>query len=1024
MNGKLTEKAALTLTFFALILPAFSVPGSADEFNEFPFHQEISIPASDDMLCQPVDMSVHFSHPCWAENEKRNSIRVVYDDGSEKREIESQVYNFHYTGNSYIDSCNVVFLVQGKGKYYVYYSDRETEAAQYTDHVKVSDDSYLYEPIPGYRISLNYYRIEQDGYSIYGIGQEGSFFGIDMSQKVIKQLDGKKEFKAFNWGQLASFAMFWYGGKDEGTDEKLVSKKIIVDGNLMVRVGITSTSSDKKMETSAVYTYYYSPSKEKRIIASVKHEAMEECKIKGMEEDDGLYAYLLTVRCRSSTIPDLNLGYIPPYLHINAEDGTIHEYNLDQNPSNTDYRWLISAKDDIDLGDNPWFSIDDGEKGKAYALIFKNNTVSSYESGIQVAATEKQEINVPGLEVDGGGISAGRNSYEAGAHNLVIPKGFTAKFTSEFFSSPDGGLPAVEKEADAFHKLIPYRDCGGANNGGKGGENGERYSLTVFPHLAPSFPFAPAISVVTGRRLPDVRVELWRNDTMVSSAVCSRIPFIVIDGKVRFDWKNATLMKKAVFIDVKPGEYMVKVFRRDKYVGAKPVYVDRDMAVHVICGFEGNVRLRISDQNGNEISNADIFLQKNGKIYSFNSTGIDGRAVVRAPSPSAYALKVCYKGFVVYEENVSLPAFAERKVQVELSDLDVYVADALNLPPGVAISPVLTSSEMEKPANIYGEEVSPGQYSFKDLPSASYTLYLRYKSFSVSREVSIPDERYVHVTFPAVYLLKVKPLNSRGMKIEGVDIEIRREGKIIKNNEVPPGKYDVVLKEGGKIIGRREVFVTQDTELSMVTSKGVIFPEIFSAIIIAVAALIIFFKKRSVRRIFIISSAALLLMSTLYPWWHMEGNGNMHVSTKVYLVPAKMVTVGAADNFLNGEVASMPSLFSTMIFVVMAMLLLSAVAIAAFLILQKKVIFVAAMAFSISSILIFSYGMSQVTDATTGSFWGSGMINITLPGMSEELHCVWSPSVGYYMAILAVILLLIPAILDARMKFFRKMEGN
>jgi len=296
---------------------------------------------------------------------------------------------------------------------------------------------------------------------------------------------------------------------------------------------------------------------------------------------------------------------------------------------------------------------------------------------------------------------------------------------------------------------------------------------------------------------------------MVSSAVCSRIPFISADGKVRFDWRNATLMKKAVFIDIKPGEYVVRVFRRDQYVGAKPVYVDEDMAVHVMCGFEGNVKLCISDQNGNKIGNVGVFLQKNGEIYSFNSTDADGKAVVNAPSPSRYALKAYYKGFVVHEE----PTFAERKVQVELSDLDVYVTDTLNLPPGVVISPVLTSSEMEKPENIYGEEISPGQYLFKDLPSASYTLYLRYKSFSVSQGVDVPDESNVHVTFPAVYLLKVKPLNSRGMEIKGVDIEIKREGKSIENNGVPPGKYDVILKEGGKIIGEREVFVTQNMEL-------------------------------------------------------------------------------------------------------------------------------------------------------------------------------------------------------------------
>jgi len=704
-----------------------------------------------------------------------------------------------------------------------------------------------------------------------------------MSQKVIKQLDGKKEFKAFNWGQLASFAMFWYGGKDEGTDEKLVSKKIIVDGNLMVRVGITSMSADEKMETFATYTYYYSPSKEKRLIANVKHEALKECRVEGMEEDDGLYTYLLTVRCRSSSIPDLNLGYIPPYLHINAEDGTIHEYNLDQNPENTDYNWLISAKDDIDLGTNPWFSIDDGEKGKAYALIFKNNTVSNYESGIQVAATEKQEINIPGLEVDGGGISGGRNSYESGGvHNLVIPKGFTAKFTVEFFSSPDGGLPAVEKEADIFQKLIPFRDYrkaweeGGNGNGG----NAERYSLTVFPHFAPSFPFASALSAVTGKRLPDVRVELWRNESMVSSAVCSRIPFIDENGKIRFDWRNATLMKKASFKDVRKGEYVVKVFRgtKGKYVGAKSVYVGEDTILHILCGLEGNMAVKISDQNGDGVSNVELILEKGGGIYSFNSTDGNGEATLYAPLPSRYLLKAYYKGFVVYEENLSFPTFSEREMQVELNDMEVHIVDSMGLPPGVKISPVLTSNEMEKQMTIYGEEISPGRYVFKNLPSAAYTLHIRYKSFMTTRDVNFPEERVVEMIFPAVYLLKVRALNSRGMEIRGVGMEIKRGGKDADSQSIPPGKYDVVLRDSGKIIGRREVFITGDTDLNMVTLKRPYFPEILSVAIIALALLVIFVKKMPMRQILIIAGTALLMLSMLQPWWHMGGNGSITIS--------------------------------------------------------------------------------------------------------------------------------------------------
>jgi len=1019
VNSGNIKKIAASILFLMLFTNFFSFQASSFPPNDFPFHQEIDIDVSADMMYQPVDMNMRFTHPCWAENETAHSIRVIYDGNSGKDEIESQVYNLHHTNNGYVDSCNIVFLLHGEGRYYVYYSDEETSPPQYADHVSVSDESYYYEPIPGYHIKLNYYRVEQDGYCVYGIGQEGSFFGIDMSQKVIKQLDGKNEFKTSNWGQLASFAMFWYGERDEGTDEKLLSKEVIVDGNLMARVRIDSMSSDEKMKTTAFYTYYYCPSKEKRLIADVKHVALEECRVQKMEEDDGLYAYLLTVKCRSSTIPELNLGYIPPYLHINTEDGTIHEYMLNQNPENTDYNWLISPDDDIDLGINPWFSIDDGEAGKAYALIFKNNSVSNYQNGIQVVATEKQEINIPGLEVDGGGINGGRNSYEAGGiHDLVMPKGFTAKFTAEFFSSPDGGLPSVEKEADIFHKLIPYRVSGsGAGGGGggiSGGEETRRYLLAVFPHLAPSVPFSSALSVLTGMKLPVLTVELWRNGTFVSSGVCSRLPLATnADGQISFDWRNFTVMKKTVFPDLKPGEYLVKVFRGasgGRYVGAETIRLDGDKTIHIFCGFEGRVKLNVFDRNGKGISNVDVSLEKDGKVYSDNVTNGEGTTILNAPAPSKYVLKAFYKGFLIYNEDLHLPTLLDRRTEVKINELKVTVTDVLGLSPGVKLSPVLTSSDMEEKMLVYGEEISPGQYVFEGLPSARYTLQIRYKSFLVSSDINLPDERDADVLFPAVYPLDIYPLNSRGMTLKGVDTEIMRDGKSIDRRTVPPGNYAVTLRDGSKIIGEREVFVTEGTELSMVTSKNPSFPVILlSAIFIFIVLfLTIFGRKIPPNQILMIISMATIMLSVIYPWWHMEGeNRGMDISTNVFLVPAKMVTLGRADGFINGEVAAMPPLFGTMISMVLVFSGIAIIATIASFLSKRKWIHIIAIPSVISAIAIFSYGMSQIGEVTTGSFWGNGDISLSIPGSSEIMvYCKWSPAIGYYLAVASLLLLI------------------
>jgi len=102
-----------------------------------------------------------------------------------------------------------------------------------------------------------------------------------------------------------------------------------------------------------------------------------------------------------------------------------------------------------------------------------------------------------------------------------------------------------------------------------------------------------------------------------------------------------------------------------------------------------------------------------------------------------------------------------------------------------------------------------------------------------------------------------------------------------------------------------------------------------------------------------------------------------------------------------------------MIFAVITMLTLAAISLLSYLFLKKKAVFVAAIAFSVLSIITFSYGMSRVTDVSTGSFWGDGTISISLPGMSETaVHCSWHPSIGYYMAIAGMILMALHSIFN------------
>jgi len=114
------DKSYRTFIVIATVLLLF-VPSTilnditqSSSIENMPFKQEIAIPVDSTVArYQPVDVHISFNHPCWAKNESRHSVRVCYNDGSGLTEIESQIYSLHFTDDSHIDSCNIVFILPG-----------------------------------------------------------------------------------------------------------------------------------------------------------------------------------------------------------------------------------------------------------------------------------------------------------------------------------------------------------------------------------------------------------------------------------------------------------------------------------------------------------------------------------------------------------------------------------------------------------------------------------------------------------------------------------------------------------------------------------------------------------------------------------------------------------------------------------------------------------------------------------------------------------------------------------------------
>ena len=256
--------------FLALTPVCISMDDSTWWNEDWSFRQNLSVPidtSSNYAKYQPVDTRIEFENPCWAENEKKHSVRVVFQIDATLMELESQIYDLNYSDDRHIKSCSLVFLIpkeaNGNEKYYVYYDDKEKFNPDYPDRVEIGESYYHYEPIPGYPFESHYYKIMEDGFIVYAVTQGGKFMGGGIAQQVTKLKPQSTDFMPKSGELFASFDfMYYYGDGLEdysGSVDNLLSKEIFVDGNLMVKFGIVSGSIKEDVKTTVTYKYYCCP---------------------------------------------------------------------------------------------------------------------------------------------------------------------------------------------------------------------------------------------------------------------------------------------------------------------------------------------------------------------------------------------------------------------------------------------------------------------------------------------------------------------------------------------------------------------------------------------------------------------------------------------------------------------------------------------------------------------------------------------------------------------------------------------
>lgn len=814
---RLIVSIILANLLFSLIIPtSLSINEDSWWNKDYSYRQELRLPintSSKYVQYQPIDISIKLKNPCWVKNKQYRSLRIIFQKNGTSKELESQIYNLNYSDQEHINSCNIVFLIpkeaDGKEKYYVYYDGEEKPSPSYPDRVAIDESYYRYEPVQGCPFESWYYKIIQDKHIIYTISQAGKFMDSSLCQQITKVTSNTTDFLPEKGEQLATFNLiYWY--KKNGnwnkisTSENLVSKETFEDGNLMVKFGIMSNSSDKHFQTKVIYKYYYCPGRDKRLSVHVKHEIVKSPVPQG-DAIDVFYAALISGGFKSSSTEDSDFGSIPPFLHVYTEENRVFEYNLIPHPDDS-WETVLGRKADVDLGNPGWVSVDNGENGKAHAIIFASSNVlqlgEDERDGIEVQAYESRIAEIPGVVSNTAYIYLGRNTYEPeSGRDSVIPDDFTVEFDAEFFTTENGGYDTVEQESQTYQSLVSYQPTQDEDIQGEDTQKGH-LTLMVYPHL----PLLTTVDLLSSKLLMKgayITAELYHENSLMASGTCGRIE---VENGSHINWKNVSFFRKIRFPNLLNGTYLIKIWLENsifeghrRFIGVTAVDLRGNEEVHVMCKQEGTIHLSVKDQNENDIADVTTHLLLDGITIVEETSDENGELLIRAPCTSintAYTLRSIYDGFVVDEELINLGFIKsifplKKTMSLDLHNLKINIKAANDNPPSFDINMFLIGEEMDYQIEIPTEKISQGKYLFRDLYPSNYVLTIQYKSFIVEKHLKITNSTTFNIK---LYDVKLNLTDTWNLPPDvNIDITLAtnelKESVMIYPESLTKGKY-------------------------------------------------------------------------------------------------------------------------------------------------------------------------------------------------------------------------------------------
>ena len=264
-------------------------------------------------------------------------------------------------------------------------------------------------------------------------------------------------------------------------------------------------------------------------------------------------------------------------------------------------------------------------------------------------------------------------------------------------------------------------------------------------------------------------------------------------------------------------------------------------------------------------------------------------------------------------------------------------------------------------------------------------------------------------------------------------MDVIREGKKIIDSadiekiiSLPPGQYTLKIYSKDGLIGLKNIELTNDKEVRIVTEIDSIIPTLATGLLIVFIGQLIFLlaiKKISLNTFLKALAMSLILIALFQPWWGQYSTSNdlnLKKSSEMFIVPQTMIEKLEYKQDTYLELSTIPEIFTNflggLLIIVCSGVFLIGLSFIPNLIYKKRysaILISASVIFFTLVTAAYVFGMSKLTELSLGSLQGEGIIDVVLPDKTTAyMNATWGLGLGFYLVLIAGIITLAAGIID------------